>query len=91
MIDLKPFFSQWPSVDKVILFGSRARGDNQERADIDIAILGSDISENDWIYLREAIEEIPTLLVFDVVRFETASKELQDVILQEGKVIYERH
>lgn len=91
MIDLKPFFSQWPSVEKVWLFGSRARGDNQERSDIDLAIVSSGISENEWVNLREAIEEIPTLLEFDVVRFETASKELQEVILREGKIIYERH
>lgn len=91
MIDLKPFFSQWPAIEKVLLFGSRARGDHQERADIDLAIVCPTISENEWIYLREAIEEIPTLLEFDVVRFDTASKALQDVILRERKIIYERH
>lgn len=91
MIDLKPFFSQWPAIEKVLLFGSRARGDHQARADIDLAIACPTISENEWIYLREAIEEIPTLLEFDVVRFDTASKALQDVILREGKIIYERH
>ena len=30
------------SVKKVILFGSRARGDNTERSDIDIAVYGGD-------------------------------------------------
>ena len=27
-------------VDKLVLFGSRARGDNQEKSDIDIAVYG---------------------------------------------------
>ena len=30
------------NIEKVILFGSRARGDNKERSDIDLAITGGD-------------------------------------------------
>ncbi len=30
-------------LDKVILFGSRARGDNRERSDIDLAIQGESL------------------------------------------------
>lgn len=30
-------------IQKVILFGSRARGDNWERSDIDLAVSGGDI------------------------------------------------
>ena len=54
------------SVKKVILFGSRARGTNSERSDIDLAISGGnaldfyyDIKEKTW-----------TLLMFDVVELD---------------------
>ena len=33
-------FAKKYSINKVILFGSRARGDNTERSDIDIAVYG---------------------------------------------------
>ena len=33
-------FARKHSVTKVILFGSRARGDNTERSDVDIAVYG---------------------------------------------------
>ena len=35
-------FARKHSVTKVILFGSRARGTNTERSDIDIAVYGGD-------------------------------------------------
>ena len=35
-------FAKRNSVRKVILFGSRARGNNTERSDIDIAVYGRD-------------------------------------------------
>ena len=36
------------SVEKVILFGSRARGTNTERSDIDIAVYGGDFDSFYW-------------------------------------------
>lgn len=51
--------------DKVVLFGSRARGDNRERSDIDIAVYGLPY-ENRALF-RSEIEELPTLLDFDIV------------------------
>lgn len=32
--------AQRNSIKKVVLFGSRARGDNDERSDIDLAVVG---------------------------------------------------
>lgn len=39
--DISAFAKKY-SINKVILFGSRARGDNTERSDIDIAVYGGD-------------------------------------------------
>ena len=51
------------NLDRVILFGSRSRGDNRERSDIDLAIQGGDTVA----FAASADEDIPTLLMFDVV------------------------
>ena len=73
-------------VRKVILFGSRARGDNRERSDIDLAVSGGDIGE-----FAEAVdEETWTLLMFDVVNLDRGiSAELQAEIDRDGVVLYE--
>lgn len=75
-------------VKKVILFGSRARGDNWERSDIDLAISGGDrvrftldVDESDIV---------PTLLMFDVVDLdEPCNEDLLDSIKMDGVVLYE--
>lgn len=73
-------------IKKIILFGSRARGDNSERSDIDLAVSGGNAS--DFYYDIE--EEAWTLLMFDVVDMDKdISKELQAEIDRDGVIIYE--
>jgi predicted nucleotidyltransferase len=89
--EIVQFWSRAPEVQRVLLFGSRARGDAEERSDIDIAIEAPDISPTSWVKLVIEMEDhINTLLPMDVVRFEEASTELKGNILREGKVLYER-
>ena len=57
---------------EVILFGSRAKGTETERSDIDIAVSGAERFDE----LEEAIDGIPTLLSFDVVNMDTCQNEL---------------
>ena len=58
------FFAKKYSVTKIILFGSRARGTNTERSDIDIAVYGGDFEHFYW----DVKENVPSLLMFDVVQ-----------------------
>ncbi|MCI8731034.1 MAG: nucleotidyltransferase domain-containing protein [Lachnospiraceae bacterium] len=80
-------FAQKCKIRKVILFGSRARGDNKERSDIDLAVSGGDITE-----FRLAVDdEIRTLLMFDVVDLDgPVPKTLSDSIEKEGIILYEK-
>ena len=74
-------------VEKVILFGSRARGDNKERSDIDLAVEGG----NTALFAVEADEIINTLLMFDIVDLGGfVQDELRQSIEREGKIIYEK-
>lgn len=70
---------------KVILFGSRARGDYKRVSDIDIAVSGGDV--NGLIIAID--EETSTLLEYDVVNLDgSVQEELRTVIRKEG-VLYE--
>lgn len=83
IIDLAKKFD----LNKVILFGSRARGDNSPRSDIDIAISGGNTTE----FACSVDDCIDTLLMFDVVDLDgIVQKELLDVIESEGVLIYEK-
>lgn len=75
------------NLDRVILFGSRARGTNHERSDIDLAIQGGDTVA----FAASADEDIPTLLFFDVVELDNpVQPELLEEIRKDGVVIYEK-
>lgn len=89
--ELLQLFSSYEGVDKVILFGSRARGDHDERSDVDLAIQAPRISDGAWLQLRMAIEEdLHSLLFFDVVKWEEIPAALKNEIKEEGKILYER-
>ncbi|MCD8501469.1 MAG: nucleotidyltransferase domain-containing protein [Bacillaceae bacterium] len=66
---------RYPDVKEVMLFGSRAHGDHEERSDIDLAIVAPNLSNRDWYLLIDTLEEeLSTLLNFDFVRWESALK-----------------
>ena len=73
-------------IKKVILFGSRARGDYQKTSDIDLATIGGD-------HVRFALdvdEETSTLLNFDIVNLDgPVQTELRNSIESEGVLLYE--
>ncbi|MFC4766905.1 nucleotidyltransferase domain-containing protein [Effusibacillus consociatus] len=83
-------FSAQSEVLRVTLFGSRARGDADERSDIDLAIEAPQLNQRQWLELLISLEQIDTLLSMDVIRWEEAPPELKKKITQEGKVLYER-
>ena len=51
--------------DKILLFGSRARGNHREQSDIDLAIYGMPVENQSQFCF--ALEDLPTLLDFDTV------------------------
>ena len=77
------------NADKIVLFGSRARGDNHERSDIDLAVYG--MPKNDQSGFWWEIDDLPTLLKFDIV-YITADTDagLLNNIEKDGVVLYER-
>ena len=62
-------------LQKVILFGSRARGDFQRASDIDLAVSGGNVS----MFALDVEEETSTLLEFDVVNLDL---DLQEKLLE---------
>lgn len=77
--------------DRVILFGSRARGDAREDSDYDLAFDFSSERRLFWLRFVTAAADLPiTLQPTDLVAWYEASPELLDRIKREGIIIYER-
>lgn len=80
-------FARKYQVKKVILFGSRARGDYKRTSDIDIAVSGGDFAK----FALDVEEETSTLLEFDIVNLDREMQdELREAIEREGKLLYEK-
>ena len=74
-------------IEKVILFGSRARGNFKERSDIDLAFHGG----NSTNFILDVDELTSTLLEYDIVDLDKpVRKELLESIKNEGVVLYEK-
>lgn len=74
-------------IEKVILFGSRARGDYKRTSDIDLAVKGGDIPR----FSLDVDEETSTLLKYDIVDLDGhVQQELLESIENEGRVLYEK-
>lgn len=74
---------------KLVLFGSRARNDNRENSDIDIAVFGMPCENRGKFWLE--IEELETLLDVDIVHVSSGTdKALLINIEKDGIVLMDK-
>lgn len=81
------FFKTKPEIEKVVIYGSRAKGTFKNGSDIDFAIW----TDKPELVLRIAgeLDDLPTPYKFDVVNFNTIELEsLKNSINTEGKVFF---
>ncbi len=82
------FSKNFSDVEKVILFGSFARGDFRPKSDIDLAVL---CREDSFYRIQDWIEDSNlTLRKIDLIHLGNISKDFTEEIIQTGKVLYER-
>ena len=61
---------------KIVLYGSRARGDYRQRSDVDLAVYG--LSREQFSRFVSGVDELPTLLEFDIV---SISQDMEPLFL----------
>ena len=80
-------FARRCDIDKIILFGSRARGTYSEKSDFDIAVSGGDVGR----FYDLVEDEMWSLLSFDIIDLNgKITDELNTEIERDGIVIYEK-
>lgn len=79
--------AQQYGAQRLVLFGSRARGDNRYNSDIDLAVY--DMPQKNQGRFWMDCEELPTLLKFDIVHIQDG---MDPVFLQniqkDGVILY---
>ena len=77
--------------EKVILYGSHARGDARKDSDYDLAFVFPTDRHYRWVrFVVDLDEAAVTLLPVDLLDWNEASTPLRECICNEGIVLYER-
>lgn len=67
--DICSVFRKHTNIEKVLIFGSRAKGTYSEGSDIDLAAIGEDISFNQLMDINIQIEDLGLLYKVDVIDY----------------------
>lgn len=78
-----------PAIDRAIIYGSRARGDNSNGSDVDLTLDGETLSRNDLYRLYNQLDDLLIPYHFDLsIRREIHNPALLCNIDRDGKVFY---
>ncbi|MDE6349290.1 MAG: nucleotidyltransferase domain-containing protein [Bacteroides sp.] len=84
-------FQLYQNIDKVIIFGSRAKGTYSEGSDIDLAVMGENISFDQLMDINIRIEDLELLYKVDVVDYhKNAETLIGEHIHRVGKLFYQK-
>lgn len=84
--------AQFPRIQKVLLYGSRAMGNYRKGSDIDITLIGNGLTLQNTIYpLMNKLDSLYLPYKFDVSIFQNLDNpEFVEHILRVGKIFYQR-
>lgn len=51
-------FRRWPRIERVILYGSRAKGNYRPGSDIDLCVVGADLGVTDLLRIETEIDDL---------------------------------
>lgn len=84
-------FSLHPKISKVVIYGSRAKGNYRPGSDIDLAIYSEDLAFDDILKIENYLDELLLPYTFDILLFKDLSDQnLIEHIERVGKVFYVR-
>ena len=88
---LSEVFASNERIDRVVLYGSRAKGNNKPFSDVDITMIGENLTNTDLNRISLAIDDLLLPYQFDISIFRTLKNEdLIAHIHRVGITIYER-
>jgi len=86
--ELLNYFKSKQEIKKVLIFGSRAKGNYRMGSDIDFAVLVENLPVS---HIKWDLEELPTPYKFDVVNYDTIDNpKFKNSIDTYGKIFYEK-
>ena len=84
-------FAYYPTIEQVIIYGSRAKGNYRNASDIDLTIKGNEFSFSELLQLENSLDDLMLPYKMDVSIFkQIANLDLIDHINRVGQVFYQK-
>lgn len=84
-------FMRFPQIERVFLYGSRARGTAKPYSDIDLTLEGSMLIAATILEIEWALDDLYLPFQFDLsIKSQIRNKDLLHHIQSEGKLFYEK-
>jgi predicted nucleotidyltransferase len=88
---IRAVFSRFEEIDKVVLYGSRAKGNYKIGSDIDLTFYGTNLKLKTIYKVHDALDNLYLPYKFDLSIFDDIENtELREHIRRVGKVFFER-
>ncbi|MGL1958211.1 MAG: nucleotidyltransferase domain-containing protein [Colwellia sp.] len=82
-------FEKFSSINKVILYGSRAKGTYKNGSDIDLTLMGNNITHKDFLNISNQLDDLMTPYQFDLsIYSQINNQELLKHINRVGVVFF---
>ena len=82
-------FADFPAIDKVILYGSRAKGNYKNGSDIDLCFFGKDLTKDIIYKIDLVLDDLLLPYSFDLSIYkDLENQELKEHINRIGTVFY---
>ena len=88
---INSIFLQHFNIEKILLYGSRAKGNYRQGSDIDLTLIGENISYSQLSRIETEIDDLLLPYCFDLSIFDDIDNpDLIDHINRVGLIFYER-
>lgn len=85
-------FVKHPEIEKVIIYGSRVKGNYRNGSDIDITLIGNDLEYDLKGEVSSEIDDLNTPYLFDISIYDDLNSEsLKEHINRVGKIFYQKN
>ena len=87
--DMAQIFRRFPRIERVLIFGSRAKGTDKPWSDFDLAVIAPTLSDSDFSRLWNEIDDLPLAFKLDLLHWDKLGEiPLKEKIIREGLLFY---
>lgn len=91
ILKLQKIFADYPQIESIKIYGSRAKGNYKNGSDIDLTLIGQDLNLTIVNAIETQIDDLLLPYLFDIsIYHQISNPDLIDHIKRVGQIFYQR-